>query len=76
MTTDRAGNTYLAARNRDGRNAIVKYDHRGAYATAWAASTAEGEQGVKTAAVDANGQVYVAVESRALHGVQVFSMSP
>jgi sugar lactone lactonase YvrE len=76
MTTDRAGNTYLAARNRDGRNAIVKYDHRGAYVTAWAASTAEGEQGVKTAAVDAKGQVYVAVEGRALHGVQVFSMSP
>ncbi len=76
MTTDRAGNTYLAARNRDGRNAIVKYDHRGAYVTAWAASTAEGEQGVKTAAVDAKGQVYVAVEGRNLHGVQVFRMNP
>ena len=76
MTTDREGNTYLAARHRDGRNAIVKYDRRGAYVTAWAATTAQGEQGVKTAAVDAQGRVYVAVESRDLHGVQVFEISP
>ncbi len=73
MTTDSHGNTYLAARHRDGRNAIVKYDNRGAYVTAWAATTAQGEQGVKTAAVDANGLVYVAVEGKGTHGVQVFS---
>ncbi len=72
MTTDRHGNTYLAGRHRDGRNAIVVYDNRGAYVTAWAASTGEGDQGVKTAAVDANGLVYAAVESRTVHGVQVF----
>ena len=76
MTTDNRGNTYLAARHRDGRNAIVIYDNRGAYVAAWAASTAEGEQGVKTAAVDANGQVYAAVESRSVHGVQVFRRRP
>jgi hypothetical protein len=38
--------------------------------------TAEGEQGVKTAAVDAAGNVYVAVESRDKHGVQVFRRKP
>jgi len=76
MTTDNKGNTYLAARHRDGRNAIAMYDNRGAYVTAWAASTGDGEQGVKTAAVDANGLVYVAVESRGVHGVQVFRRKP
>jgi hypothetical protein len=65
MTTDNRGNTYLAARHRDGRNAIVIYDNRGAYVAAWAASTAEGEQGVKTAAVDANGQVYAPLRAAA-----------
>ena len=75
MTTDSKGNTYLAARHRDGRNAIVKYDQRGAYVTAWAAATAEGEQGVKTATVDPNGLVYVAVEGRNQHGVQVFKLN-
>lgn len=76
MTTDNKGNTYLAARHRDGRNAIAVYDNRGAYVTAWAATTGEGEQGVKTAAVDGNGLVYVAVESRSVHGVQVFRRKP
>ena len=76
MTTDRHGNTYLAARHQDGSNAIVVYDNRGAYVTAWAAMTAEGEQGVKTAAVHANGDVYVAVESRTKHGVQVYRRKP
>jgi DNA-binding beta-propeller fold protein YncE len=72
MTTDHEGNTYLAARRRDGRNAIAMYDSRGAYVTAWAPTTAEGEQGVKTAAVDRKGLVYAAVESKGVHGVQVF----
>ncbi|MEN6601879.1 MAG: hypothetical protein ABFD86_05635, partial [Bryobacteraceae bacterium] len=67
---------YLAARHRDGRNAIVIYDNRGAYVTAFAASTGEGEQGVKAAAVDASGQVYVAVESRSVHGVQDLRRKP
>jgi len=74
MTADRQGNSYLAARRQDGRNAIVKYDHRGAYVTAWTAAAAEGEQGVKTAAVDAQGQVHVAAEGPSLHGVQVYRM--
>lgn len=76
MTVDRKGYTYLAARHWDGRNAIVVYDHRGAYVTAWTASTAEGEQGVKTAVVDSEGRVYVAVESRTQHGVQVYEQIP
>jgi DNA-binding beta-propeller fold protein YncE len=76
MTTDNKGNTYLAARHQDGRNAIAIYDNRGAYVAAWSAMTAEGEQGVKTAAVDAAGNVYVAVESRKHHGVQVFRRKP
>jgi DNA-binding beta-propeller fold protein YncE len=73
MTTDREGNTYLAARHQDGRNAIVKYDPRGGYVTAWAAATAQGDQGVKTAAVDASGRVYVAVEGKGIHGVQMYA---
>lgn len=76
MTTDREGATYLAARRRDGSNAIVKYDGRGAYVTAWVAATAQGEQGVKTAAVDSAGQVYVAVEGKGVHGVQVYRPQP
>ncbi len=76
MTTDSRGNTYLAARHRDGRNAIAMYDNRGAFVAAWAAMTAEGEQGVKAAAVDADGLVYVAVESRTQHGVHVYQRIP
>jgi DNA-binding beta-propeller fold protein YncE len=72
MTTDASGYSYLAARDRDGRNAIAIYDARGAYLTALTAVTAEGEQGVKTAAVSSDGDVYVAVESKTRHGVQVF----
>ncbi len=76
MTTDNQGNSYLAARNQDRRNAIAIYDNRGAYVTAITAMAAEGEQGVKTAAVDDAGNVYVAVESRDKHGVQVFRRKP
>jgi DNA-binding beta-propeller fold protein YncE len=76
MTTDRDGSTYLAARRRDGSNAVVKYDNRGAYVAAWTVTTAQGEQGVKTAAVDGAGQVYVAVEGKGVHGVQVFARKP
>jgi len=42
MTTGREGNTCLAARHQDGRNAIVKYDRRGGYVTAWAAAKRAG----------------------------------
>ncbi|MBL8219759.1 MAG: NHL repeat-containing protein [Bryobacterales bacterium] len=66
MTTDREGNIYLAARDRQRGNAIVKYDSRGAYLTTWRMD------GVKTAAVDANGLVYTAYESKGKHGVQVY----
>jgi DNA-binding beta-propeller fold protein YncE len=76
MTTDHQGNTYLAARHRDGRNAIAMYDNRGAFLTTWTASTGEGEQGVKTALVDGAGLVYIAVESKTAHGVQVFRREP
>jgi len=76
MTTDGRGYTYLAARDREGRNAIVVYDNRGAYVTAWTATPSQGEQGVKAAAVDASGRVWVAVESRNAHGVEVFAPAP
>jgi len=76
MTTDNHGNTYLAARDMNRRNAVAVYDNRGAYVTALTAVTAEGEQGVKTATVDAAGNIYVAVESRDKHGVQVFRRKP
>ncbi len=66
MTTDREGNTYLAARDRQRGNAVVKYDARGAFVTAWRM------EGVKTAAVDANGLVYTAYEGKGVHGVQVY----
>ncbi|MBS1827918.1 MAG: hypothetical protein JST93_21595 [Acidobacteria bacterium] len=66
MTTDREGNTYLAARDRERGNAVVKYDARGAYITSWRMD------GVKTAAVDKNGLVYTAYERNGIHGVQVY----
>jgi hypothetical protein len=72
-STDGHGNTYLAARHRDGRNAIAVYDNRGAFVTAIAATTAEGEQGVKASLIDEKtGLLYVAVENKNVHGVQVF----
>lgn len=76
MTTDNQGYTYLAARDQERRNAIAIYDNRGAYVTSFTAMTAEGEQGVKTAAVDADGNIYAAIESRDKHGVQVFRRKP
>ncbi len=76
MTTDNHGNTYLAARDQERHNAIAIYDNRGAYVTSFTAMTAEGEQGVKTAAVDADGNIYAAIESRDKHGVQVFRRKP
>jgi DNA-binding beta-propeller fold protein YncE len=72
MTTDNRGYTYIAARDQQRRNAIVIYDDRGEYAGHFIAKTGEGEQGVKTAAVDRDGNIYVAVEGRGVHGVQVF----
>lgn len=76
MTTDNRGYTYIAARDQQRRNAIAIYDNHGAYAGDFVAKTGEGDQGVKTAAVDKNGNVYVAVEGRGVHGVQVFRRKP
>ena len=76
MTTDNRGYTYVAARDQQRHNAIVIYDNRGAYVGNFIASSGEGEQGVKTAAVDPQGNIYVAVEGRGVHGVQVFRRKP
>jgi len=73
MGVDVAGNVYLAARNADRTsNAIVMYDHRGAYVTTWKVQAAEGDQGTKSAVIDPSGLVYVCVEGHTYHGISVY----
>lgn len=72
MTADHQGNIYLAARHKDGKNAVVMYDARGAFLTAWSVPVGPEEQGIKAATINRDGSVYAAVESRHRHGVQVF----
>ena len=66
MGADREGNIYLAARDRDLKNFVAKFDARGGFVTAWPM------EGVKTLAIGRDGLVYAAAESKGQHGVQVF----
>ena len=76
MGTDGAGNVYLAARDARRGNAVVMYDHRGAYVTSWSVREAGRELGVKSVAVNRVGLVHVAVESPTRHGVSVYTLPP
>jgi len=69
MATDQRGNVYLAARDAKRRNAVVMFDNQGRFLREFSASQ---ERGVKAIAVDRQGQVYVAVEGKDYHGVEVF----
>ncbi|MCX6621431.1 MAG: 6-bladed beta-propeller [Acidobacteria bacterium] len=68
--------SYLAARDPQRKNALVIYDNRGGFVTELRPFTGDGEKELKTAYVDSKGLVYIAVESKGLHGVQVFRVIP
>ncbi len=69
MATDRRGNVYLAARDADRRNAVVMFNHEGRFLREWSATAG---RGVRAIAVDKEGLVYLAADSRDFHGVEVF----
>jgi DNA-binding beta-propeller fold protein YncE len=76
MTADRHGWSYLAARDVKNRNSLLIFDHRGAFITSIVPFSDDRERDLKTAFVDAAGLVYIAVESKGIHGVQVFRKLP
>ncbi len=69
MGADSRGNVYLAARDARRRNAVVMFDNQGRFLREFSPSQG---RGVKTVAVDREGQVYLAVDSPDFHGVEVF----
>ena len=74
MMADHQGNVYLAARTITSKNAVVMYDRRGAYVTAWPVPGEGGELSLKSTDVDAQGRIYVTIESRTKHGIAVFEV--
>ena len=76
MTVDQAGWSYLAARDPQRKNALVIFDNRGGFVTEIRPFTDDGDKDLKTAYVDKNGLIYIAIESKGLHGVQVFRKLP
>lgn len=70
---DRWGNVYLMARDKDNRNAIVKYNNNGTLVTTWPALRPVKEWGVKAAIVDVDGTIYVGVESHDIVGIEVYA---
>lgn len=70
MGADSKGNAYLAARDESRkRNAVVMFDNRGRFLREFSP-----EQGrtVKTVAVDSQGRVFLAVDGKDFHGVEIF----
>ena len=73
MTADRQGNVYLAARTAADKNAVVMYDRRGAYVTAWPVPGEDGrELSMKSIDVSPQGRIYVTIESKDKHGMAIF----
>jgi DNA-binding beta-propeller fold protein YncE len=72
MTSDRWGDAYLMSRDKDNRNSIVKYNNNGSLVTSWPPLRSVSEWGVKAAAVDCDGTIYVAVESKARVGIEIY----
>ena len=70
MATDRQGNVYLTARDRQRRSSIWKYSNKGVYITSW--NMPRDEQFVESAAVDSRGFVFVTYQGKAGTGVAVF----
>jgi hypothetical protein len=72
-TADRQGNVYLAGRTETGRNAVVMYDRRGAYVTAWPViAEGGGELSLKSVDIGPQGQIYVTIENKDQHGMAIF----
>lgn len=70
---DRWGNVYMMARDKDNRNAIVKYNNNGTLITSWPQPIRPNrEWGVKAAIVDNDGTIYVGVESHDIVGIEVY----
>lgn len=76
MTVDTQGNSYLAARDPQRRNGLEIYDNSGAWAGEIHPTAGEGELDLKTAYVDSRGLVYIAIETKGQHGVQVYRPVP
>jgi sugar lactone lactonase YvrE len=70
---DRWGNVYMMARDKNNRNAIVKYNNNGTLITTWPPLRPVKEWGVKAAVVDDDGTIYVGVESQDIVGVEVYA---
>jgi DNA-binding beta-propeller fold protein YncE len=72
-TADRQGNVYLAGRTAADKNAVVMYDRRGAYVTAWGIPGEDGgELSLKSIDVAPDGRIYTTIESKDKHGMAVF----
>jgi len=69
---DRWGNVYMMARDKDNRNAIVKYNNNGTLVATWPPLRPVKEWGVKAAIVDHDGTIYVGVESHDIVGIEVY----
>lgn len=69
---DRWGNVYLMARDKDNRNAIVKYNNNGTLVATWPPLKPVKEWGVKAAIVDDDGTIYAGVESQDIVGIEVY----
>lgn len=70
---DRWGNVYLMGRDKDNRNAIVKYNNNGTLITTWPPLRPVKEWGVKAGVVDNDGTIYVGVESHDIVGIEVYA---
>jgi len=72
-TADRHGNVYLAARTATDKNAILMYDHRGGYVTAWPVPGEGGKElSMKSIDVSPQGRLYVTIENGNQHGMAIF----
>ena len=70
MATDSKGNVYLAARDSSRkRNAVVMFDNQGGFLCEFSPSSG---RVVKNVAVDAEGLVFVAADSKDFHGIEIF----
>lgn len=72
-TADRNGNVYLAGRSAGNKNAVVMYDRRGGYVTAWPLpDEGSGPLSLKSIDVSLQGRIFVTIESKDRHGMAIF----
>lgn len=70
LSTDREGNVYLMARDRQRRSTMEKFDNQGRHLATW--RLPHPENFIQSAAIDKEGRVYVTYQGRAGSGVHVF----